>query len=133
MNIHTIHGRLVRDPDYVREADETRSRAKFTVAVDRSYGDETDFIDCIVWGKRAAVVDKYFHKGKEIAISGEGRTGSYTDKNGTKHKTYTINVNQFDFCGSSKESAQTAAQVEKDAAALLMPDTMEAQEEDTPF
>ena len=133
MNIHMIHGRLVRDPDYVREADETRSRAKFTVAVDRSYGDEADFIDCIVWGKRAATIDKWFHKGKEIAVSGEGRTGSYTDKNGTKHKTYTINVNQFDFCGSSKDSAQAATKLEQDAAALLMPDTMEKQEEDIPF
>jgi len=133
MNKHIIHGRLVRDPELVRGSEESKDRAKFTVAVDRSYGDEADFIDCIVWGKRAHVIDKYFAKGSEIAVEGEGRTGSYTDKNGTKHKTYTINVDKFDFCGSSKESAQTAAQVEKDAAALLMPDTMEAQAEDIPF
>ena len=78
-------------------------------------------------------MDKYFHKGKEIAVSGEGRTGSYTDKNGTKHKTYTINVDKFDFCGSSKDSAQAASKLEQDAAARLMPDTMEKQEEDIPF
>lgn len=106
MNIHIIHGRLVRDPEFFQGSDESKNRAKFTVAVDRSYGDEADFIDCIVFGKRAAVVDKYYHKGKEICIQGEGRTGSYTDKNGVKRKTYTIVVGQFDFCGSSSDQKQ---------------------------
>lgn len=123
MNIHIIHGRLVRDPEFTRGSEESKDRVKFTVAVDRSYGDDTDFIDCITFGKRASVIDKYFHKGKEICVQGEGRTGSYTDKNGVKRKTYTIVVGDFDFCGSAKESKQ-AAQV---------PDGFEEQAEDIPF
>lgn len=134
MNTHIIHGRLVRDPEYTRDSDPNKDRAKFTVAVDRSYGDETDYIDCIVFGKRASVVDKYYHKGKEILVQGEGRTGSYTDKNGVKHKTYTIVLGQFDFCGSAKASnAPSAEQIEKAAKAVLMPDSMEEQAEDIPF
>ena len=133
MNKHIIHGRLVRNPELVNGSEESKDRAKFTVAVDRSYGDEADFIDCIVWGKRAHVIDKYFAKGSEIAVEGEGRTGSYTAKDGTKRKTYTIWVRDFDFCGSRKDSAQAATKLEQDAAALLMPDTMEAQAEDIPF
>lgn len=133
MNKHIIHGRLVRDPELVNGSEESKDRAKFTVAVDRSYGDEADFIDCIVWGKRAHVIDKYFAKGSEIAVEGEGRTGSYTAKDGTKRKTYTIWVRDFDFCGSRKDNSQTAAQIEQDAKALLMPDSFETQEEDIPF
>ena len=106
MNKHIIHGRLVRDPEFNQGAEESKDRAKFTVAVDRSYGDETDFIDCIIFGKRAKVIDKYYHKGKEILVEGEGRTGSYTDKSGIKRKTYTIIVGQFDFCGSSSDQKQ---------------------------
>ena len=133
MNKHIIHGRLVRDPELVRGSEESKDRAKFTVAVDRSYGDEADFIDCIIWGKRASVIDKYFSKGSEIAVEGEGRTGSYTAKDGTKCKTYTIWVRDFDFCGSRKDNGQTAKQIEDDAKSLLMPDSFETQEEDIPF
>ena len=126
MNKHIIHGRLTRDPELVRGSEESKDRAKFTVAVDRSYGDEADFIDCIVFGKRAAVIEKYYHKGKEILVEGEGRTGSYTDKNGIKRKTYTIVVGSFDFCGSAKDSNQKQTQLD-------LPDSFEEQSEDIPF
>ena len=134
MNKHIIHGRLTRDPELVRDSDEKKNRAKFTVAVDRSYGDEADFFDCIVWGKRAAVIDKYFSKGSEIAIDGEGHTGSYTDRNGVKRKTYTIWVRDFDFCGSRRDNnSRVASQLEDEAKSLLMSDSFEAQEADMPF
>ena len=126
MNKHIIHGRLVRDPELVRGSEESKDRAKFTVAVDRSYGDEADFIDCIVFGKRAAVIEKYYHKGKEILVEGEGRTGSYTDKNGIKRKTYTIVVGSFDFCGSAKDNNSKQTQLD-------LPDSFEEQSEDIPF
>ena len=128
MNKHIIHGRLTRDPELVRGSEESKDRAKFTVAVDRSYGDEADFIDCIVFGKRAAVIEKYYHKGKEILVEGEGRTGSYTDKNGIKRKTYTIVVGSFDFCGSAKDNNSNQKQTQLD-----LPDSFEEQSEDIPF
>lgn len=133
MNTHTILGRMVRDPEFVKDSDEKKNRVKFTVAVDRSYGDEADFIDCIVWGKRAAVIDKYFSKGSKIALYGEGRTDSYTDRNGVKRKTYTIWVRDFDFCESRRDNEQTARQIESDARSLLMEDNFTEQAEDIPF
>lgn len=107
MNLHIIHGRLVRDPELTRGADETKDRVNFTVAVDREYGDETDFIDCVVFGKRAGVIDKYFNKGKEIIVKGQGQIRSYEDKNGVKRKAYSIVVGGFDFCGSAKGSSSS--------------------------
>ena len=41
MNNHTIHGRLVRDPELTpRKNSDGSDRVNFTVATDRRYGDE---------------------------------------------------------------------------------------------
>ena len=105
MNIHFIHGRLVRDPELTPRANSDGSdRCNFTVAVDARFGDETYFYDCVIFGKRAGVVAKYFDKGSEIVLFGEGQQRSYTDKNGVKRKSYSIVVADFDFCGSKKDS-----------------------------
>lgn len=107
MNIHTIHGRLTRDPEFTRGQEENGDRAKFTVAVDHRYGDGAEFIDCIVWGKRAGVISKYFHKGSEIILSGEGKNNSYEGKDGVKRKAYSVTVSDFDFCGSRNDGKPT--------------------------
>ena len=108
MNNHTIHGRLVRDPELTpRKNSDSSDRVNFTVAVDRRFGDETDFFDCVAFGKTAEVIDKYFGKGKEIIVSGEGQLHSYTDKNGVKRKSYSIFVQGFDFCGSKSDNKKS--------------------------
>ena len=107
MNNHTIHGRLVRDPELTpRKNSDSSDRVNFTVAVDRRFGDETDFFDCVAFGKTAEVIDKYFSKGKEIIVSGEGQIHSYEGKDGVKRKSYSIFVQGFDFCGSKNDSSE---------------------------
>lgn len=128
MNLHIIHGRLARDPELTRGDEPSKDRTKFTVAVDRQYGDETDFFDCVIFGKRAAVIDKFFRKGSEIAVTGEGQIRSYEDKNGVKRKAYSIIVRDFDFCGSKSDGSNT-----KPAASEPVPDGFEQVEEDIPF
>ena len=123
MNLHIIKGRLVRDPEFTKaQSSEGSDRVNFTVAVDRRFGDETDFYDCVAFGKLAGVIDKWCNKGKEIVVSGEGHINSYTGKDGVKRKSYSIFVNQFDFCGSAKDSKQTESG-----------DNWQKQEEDIPF
>lgn len=101
MNKHIIKGRLVRDPELAPRANSDSSdRVKFTVAVDRRYGDETDFFDCVCFGKRAAVIDKWFKKGQEILLEGEGQLNKWTTRDGQNRVSYSIVVSDFDFCGS---------------------------------
>lgn len=126
MNIHLIHGRLVRDPEFTKGNEDKNSRCNFTVAVDRRYGDETDFFDCVIFGKRAEVIHKFFHKGSEILISGEGQIRSYDDKSGVRRKAYSIAVSDFDFCGSKADGSNQAA-------AEPNPDGFEELNEDIPF
>ena len=108
MNIQMIHGRFTRDPELKKGSEASKDRCNFTVAVDRRYGDETDFFDCVVFGKRAEVISKYFRKGSEIVLSGEGQIRSYDDKNGVRRKAYSILVSDFDFCGSKADGTNTA-------------------------
>ena len=122
MNNHTIHGRLVRDPELTpRKNSDSSDRVNFTVAVDRRFGDETDFIDCVAFGKTAELIDKWMQKGREIIVWGEGHINSYTDRNGVKRKSYSIFVDGFDFCGSKSDSNKNTG------------DSWEKQQGDIPF
>ena len=126
MNIKIIHGRLVRAPELTRDdTDDKKNRCKFTVATDRRYGDEADFHDCIIFGKRAEVIDKYFDKGSEIIVVGEDQGKSYEDKNGVKRKSWSLVVWDFDFCGSKGNGT-----TQKDGD---IPDNFDKQEGDIPF
>lgn len=126
MNIKILHGRLVRDPEYTEKPEESKSFAKWTVATDRSYGDGADFHDCIIFGKRAGVIAKFFHKGSEIVCLGEERHEPYTAKDGTKRKSVTLFVDKFDFCGSKSDNGKASAKAE-------IPDSFEEAEGDIPF
>lgn len=122
MNNHTIHGRLVRDPELTpRKNSDSSDRVNFTVAVDRRYGDETDFFDCVAFGKTAELIDKWLARGREVIVWGEGQIHSYEDKNGVKRKSYSIFVQGFDFCGSKGDSKTDTG------------DNWKKQQEDIPF
>ena len=122
MNNHIIHGRLVRNPELTpRKNSDSSDRVNFTVAVDRRFGDETDFIDCVAFGKTAELIDKWMQKGREIIVWGEGHINSYTDRNGVKRKSYSIFVDGFDFCGSKSDGNKSTS------------DSWEKQQGDIPF
>lgn len=111
MNSACIHGRLVRDPelkDYTTGKGEPGKLVKFTVAVNRRFGEEADFFDCVCYGKLAEVIDKYFSKGREIVVSGEMQCHKYEAKDGTMRYPWSLVVNTFDFCGSKKDSSYKA-------------------------
>ncbi len=59
------------------------------------------------------MIDKFFRKGSEIMVVGEGQIHSYEDKNGNKRKSYSVVVQDFDFCGSKKDSSSSGDSWEK--------------------
>jgi single-strand DNA-binding protein len=125
LNRHEIIGRFVRDPELTENTDETKNRCNFTVAVDDDYGDGTEFIDCAVFGKRAAVIDKYFHKGDGIFVAGKGSVHSYEGKDGVKRKSYSIMVRDFNFLPSGSRAEKPKEEP--------LSDSFEEQERDVPF
>ena len=109
MNIVIIKGRLTADPE-MRTANSGMNICNFSVAVDRrpdkDGNKKTDFIRCCAFGKTAEFLGRYFSKGKELIAEGTIQQNDYTDKDGVKHNTYQVLVNQVHFCGGKNEQAQ---------------------------
>ena len=102
MNSCVMVGRLTKDVDLKVNGDKTT--AKFTIAINRDYknaqgGYDADFINCTAFGKRAEILQKHFSKGKQIAVRGPWRTGSYDAQDGTKRYTNELLVEGFTFIG----------------------------------
>lgn len=100
MNLVALVGNLVRDPEVTVRNDKTITR--FAVACTRKFKNadgnyEADFINCVAFGKTAEFVEKYFTKGKKIALTGEIRNNNYTKDNGEKVYSYDIVVNEVEF------------------------------------
>ena len=104
MNTVQLLGNIVRDPELKYAAGSGTAVSRFTVAVKRQFKkDESDFINCIAFGKTAETIAQYFVKGNKIAIIGHIQTGSY-EKDGKKVYTTDIIVDAFDFVNSKGSS-----------------------------
>lgn len=104
MNKCVLIGRLTKDPELKFLAGSGKANCRFTIAVNREYKkDETDFINCVAWGKTAETISQYMTKGRQIAVSGSIRTGSFDKQDGTKVYTTDINVDHFEFVGGKNE------------------------------
>lgn len=84
------------------------------MAVDRpvKLGEEkqADFINIAAWNQTAEFICKYFSKGKRIALTGTIRTGSFTDKDGSKRYTFEVWANNVEFCNGGKGAQQQERQ-----------------------
>ena len=103
-------GRLTRDPE-VRYSQSGSAVANFSVAIDRRYkrdGETTaDFFNCTAFGKTGEFAEKYLRKGTKVVIEGELQNNNYEDKNGTKHYSVQIIVNQIEFAESKSSQDNT--------------------------
>ena len=100
MNKVILMGRLTRDAETFGQKSKV---ARFTLSVDRSYGeDETDFFNCVSFGKQAEFVEKYLKKGTKILLSGRLQNNSYEDKQGNKVTATQIITEEIEFAESKK-------------------------------
>ena len=101
MNKVILIGRLTKDPELNFAAGSGTAVARFSLAVTRPFKkDETDFINCIAFGKTGETIAQYLTKGRQLAVTGSIRTGSYDAKDGTKRYTTDVVVDSFEFIGS---------------------------------
>ena len=98
INKVVLIGRLTKDPELRFAAGSGTAVTRFTLAVLRPFKkDETDFINCIAFGKAGETIAQYVTKGQQFAISGNIRTGSYEAQDGTRRYTTDVVVEGFDF------------------------------------
>ena len=105
MNKVILIGRLTKDPELRFTAGSGMAVSRFTVAVNRQLKkDETDFINCVAFGKTAETISQYLTKGRQIAVIGSIRTGSYDAQDGTKRYTTDVAVESFEFIGNNGQA-----------------------------
>lgn len=98
---------MVADPELNFQANSGMAICRFRLAVTRPFKkDETDFINCIAFNKRAEAIAQYLTKGRQLAVTGSIRTGSYDAKDGTKRYTTDIVVDSFEFIGQGNNNNQ---------------------------
>lgn len=117
MNLFMGIGRITKKPE-LRYTTTNLAIAKFTLAINRDTKNkegnyDTDFINCVAYGKTAELIDKYLDKGSQIAIEGHIQTGSY-EKDGKKTYTTDIIVERLTFLEkkATQSEIQEATQTE---------------------
>lgn len=105
-------GRLTRDPK-LESSGNGVEYCRFSVAIDRAYvkqGEDRkcDFIDCTTFGKQAAFVQKYFHKGDGIMVEGRLESDKYVDKDGNNRIAWKIICDRVEFTPSRKSDSGAA-------------------------
>lgn len=118
MNKVILMGRLTNNPEVRYSSnDKTLMIVRFTIAINRYSKKENtkaNFINCVAFGKTGAFIDKFFKKGKMIAITGRLNTGSY-DKDGIRHYTTEIIVEEVYFTESKSSSESNEISNEQDS------------------
>lgn len=116
---NTIHliGRLGQDPE-VRTAETGKKVARLSLATSDNFTDKenkqarsTQWHTLIVWGNLATVCEKYLKKGREIAVEGRLIYNNWEDRNGIKHHSTEIQVNELSFIGNQHEFMSTVAAI----------------------
>lgn len=82
MNRTQLIGNLVSDVEFKQSASGTEV-ARLRLAVKRNFKNQqneydSDFINCVAFGKTAEIISQYFNKGSKIAVDGRIQTGSGT-------------------------------------------------------
>ena len=107
MNVTSLIGRLVADPDVRYNPNTQLAVAKFRLAIDDGYGEKkrTNFIPVTVFGKSAENCEKFLKKGLLVGIQGKIQTGSY-EKDGKKNYTFDVIAEKVEFLQWATEKTQ---------------------------
>ncbi|WP_194776950.1 single-stranded DNA-binding protein [Pararhodonellum marinum] len=99
-------GRMGDNAD-VRKLESGKALARFSMATNEVYYnskgekvEETTWHNVVAWGKLAETIEKYTHKGSEIAIQGKLVNRSYESKEGEKKYITEIHAAEVLLMGS---------------------------------
>ena len=107
LNKAILMGRLTRDPE-LRHTQSNMAVCSFSLAIDRGRKDQngerqTDFIDCVAWGRQAEFVAQWFTKGSMAIVVGRIQSRRWQDQNGNNRTAIEVNCDEVSF-GETKKS-----------------------------
>lgn len=115
MNHVTIKGRITHDIENKVAQSNNMQVARFSVAVRDDYKQQdgsynTQFFNCVAFGKTAGFLQQYFKKGQEILLSGRLQNRQWETDSGEKRSATDIIVEKVEFCGNKSENNTTTEQ-----------------------
>lgn len=113
MNKVILIGNQTKDPELTYTAGTGSAVCKFTIAISRGYKDknETDFINCVCFGKVAENVAQYTAKGSKLCVEGQIRVNQYKDKEGNNRYSTEIITNNVEFLTRANNSEEGSRNV----------------------
>ena len=139
MNKVILMGRLTRSPEVrYSQGAEPVAGARYTLAVNRRFKrkdePEADFIPCVALGKSGEFAEKYFRKGQLVGVIGRLQVRSWEDKEGKKHWTTEVIIEEQHFAESTNSSNAAAPKEGGQAAADgFYPIDESVEDDDLPF
>lgn len=140
MNKVILMGRLTRSPEVrYSQGAEPVAVARYTLAVNRRFKrkdePEADFIPCVALGKSGEFAEKYFRKGQLVGVIGRLQVRSWEDKEGKKHWTTEVIIEEQHFAESKKDSGEGKAAKESGQAPAdgFYPIDESVEDDDLPF
>ena len=114
-------GNLTRDPQLSYTPNQT-AVVDFGLATNRKWKgqdgtqrDETCFVDCRMFGRRAEVINQYCKKGNPLFVEGRLNYSSWESQDGTKKSKLRVTVDSFEFIGGGQNSGGQRPQPAKSA------------------
>ena len=141
MNTIILHGRIGKDPEVTEKNGNNGpfKKASFSFAVDRIFGDQTDWFRCEATGRIAETIEKYGHTGKPLIVTGSMESYK-TDRDEFVH--WKVRIQSIEFEKGEKKGASTGGNAPSTAStannnasteASTTADTFEDIDEDVPF
>ena len=140
MNKLILIGNLTCDP-VIRQTVDGSLLAQVSVAINRIYADEADFLDVTFWGKKAEFIEKHLYKGYKVAIIARLENNNYSDKDGRMHYTLRLHGEEIEFLSAPQKKQDEKIDV-RDAKPINeakvskqqhVADFLKQQEDDLPF
>lgn len=127
-------GRLTKDIDLRSTASGT-SVSNFTIAIQRKFKDangerQSDFINCVAFGKTADFLKSWFSKGAMLSVEGRIQVRNYEDKDGKKVYVTEVVAEDVGFIGKVEKKADEAPGLPEEFDAT---DDYKTPEDDLPF
>ena len=118
-----LMGNITRDP-VLSFLPSNTPVVEFSIATNRTFkkqdgsqGEEICFTDCQMFGKRAEVINKYFHKGEPILVEGRLKLDQWQAQDGSKRSKLRVFVESFEFVGGKKQESQQQDEQQSQAPA----------------
>lgn len=116
MNLVQLHGRISQDLDVRYTQTDNRMIVKFGIAVRNDFKSangeyETQFFNCVAFGKTAEFLNQYYKKGQEILLTGRLQNSSWETESGEKRYRTDIIVTTTEFCGNKGNNENSSTEL----------------------